>query len=95
MFTNALEESTFSSVDPGDYVVKETNPVDYPKNVKVGGIGADGDAGDLSTTSDNLIKVNLKAGERDSGNDFVDSNNESISGTVNGDRVNPLAGLEI
>ncbi|KAI2514176.1 protein of unknown function DUF11 [Fragilaria crotonensis] len=82
-------------VEPGDYVVKETNPVDYPKNLSDGDVSDDGDADDLSTTPDNLIKVTLKPGELDSDNDFVDSNNGSISGTVKDDEGKPLAGVEI
>ncbi|KAI2514320.1 oxidoreductase [Fragilaria crotonensis] len=95
VFTNAVGSYTFNSVEPGDYVVKETNPVDYPKNLSDGDRSSDGDADDLSTTPDNLIKVTLKPGELDSDNNFVDSNNGSISGTVKDDEGKPLAGVTI
>ena len=54
----------------------ETNPDDYPKVV------TDGDEDYFNLTSENLIKVSLEEGETDSGNNFVDSNNGSISGTL-------------
>lgn len=38
-----------------------------------------------------MIGVTVKAGETDSGNDFVDSNNDSIIGTVKDDNGNPLS----
>jgi serine-aspartate repeat-containing protein C/D/E len=93
--TSGIGNYTFSGVEPGDYVVKETNPVDYPKNLNDGDTSDDGDADDLSTAPDNLIKVALKAGELDSDNDFVDSNNGSISGTVKDDKGKPPPGVEI
>ena len=95
---NTLGEYTFSSVEPGDYVVKETNLVDYPKNVRDGGSNADGEAENLLTNADNLIKVTLIPCEVDSvGNDFVDSNNGSFCGVVKDDQgTNPaLSGVEI
>ena len=48
---------------------------------------------------DNIIEVSLEPGESDVGNNFVDSNRGSISGTVTcqgkGDFVRPLAGVKI
>ena len=72
ILTDQLGIYSFNDVEPGDYVVKETNPVGYPKNVRDGDILDDGDADDLKTTADNLITVTLTPGELDSGNDFVD-----------------------
>ena len=43
----------------------------------------------------NSIGVTLNPGERDTDNNFVDSNKGSISGTVKDDEGNPLVGVEI
>ncbi len=43
----------------------------------------------------NSISVTLKKSEHDTGNDFVDSNNKSISGTVKDDDLQPLANVVI
>ena len=98
---------TFTGVAPGGYVVVETDSAGY---VSI----ADGDSTtDLGTSpadvanasqTDNLLSVNLKAGETDSGNDYVDRGTGSISDYVwndrNGDGVQasgepPLAGVRV
>ncbi|KAI2514321.1 protein of unknown function DUF11 [Fragilaria crotonensis] len=86
---------TFNNVDPGDYVVEETNPDGYPKDVSDGDDLPDGDVDDSDKNPDNQIKVTLTEGENDDGNNFVDSNKGSISGTVKDDEGKPLAGVEI
>ena len=50
-FTNEAGAYTFNGIEPGDYVVKETNPSDYPKNVTDGDVSDDSDLDDgLSIT---------------------------------------------
>jgi uncharacterized surface anchored protein len=93
--TNPSGQYTFNDVDPGNYIVEETNPPGYPKNVSDGDEEGDLDPEDLDLTPDNSIKVTLKEGETDAGNNFVDSNNGSISGTVTDDQGEPLGGVEI
>jgi hypothetical protein len=65
----------FKSVDPGNYVVTESNPLEYPSNVKDQDSTDDGDSGNQDSTVDNSISVTLGKSENDTGNDFVDSDN--------------------
>jgi hypothetical protein len=49
--TDALEEEyTFSSIEPGDYGMKENHSDNYPKNMRDGDSSSDGDAAGLFTT---------------------------------------------
>jgi uncharacterized surface anchored protein len=83
----------FSGVSPGDYAVVEINPSEYPSNVRDGDTVSDGDSEDSDTTPDNSIKVTLTPSEDDTGNDFVDSNDGSITGTVKDDNGSPIPGV--
>lgn len=58
---------------------------------------ADGDAGEDEdvVNADNKIPVILKPGEDDVGNNFVDSTNCMISGTLKDDKGNLLPGVTI
>ena len=85
----------FKNVEPGAYFVTESNPSEYPSNVKDQDSTNDGDSGDTDATVDNSISVTLQKSENDTGNDFVDSDNGSISGTVKDDDLQPLANVEI
>ena len=51
----------------------------------------DGDSGDTDATVDNTISVTLQKSENDTGSEFVDSDNWSISETVKDDYFQPLA----
>ena len=65
----------FKSVDPGNYFVTESNPLEYPSNIKDQDSTDDGDSGEQDSTVDNSISVALGKSENDTGNDFVDSDN--------------------
>ena len=70
-------------MEPGNYVVIESKYPDDPCNVSdydtstfdKGGTNAD-------TTVDSSVGVIVEAGEVDDGNDFVNSDNARISGTM-------------
>ena len=62
----------FTDLLPGDYVVVQTQPNGFD-SVMDHDVNADGDSFDADTTVDNKIGVNLKTGEDDIGNDFVEN----------------------
>jgi protocatechuate 3,4-dioxygenase beta subunit len=93
--TDANGAYSFSGVEPGNYTVKETNPAGYPLDVSDYDTSNDGDVSDTNKVVDNLIGVTLNPGEKDGGNDFVDSNNGAITGTVKDDNGNPIANVPI
>ena len=49
----------------------------------------------MPTTVDKKIKVALTAGEDDKANNFIDSDNGSIPGTVSDDNGNSFAGVQM
>jgi hypothetical protein len=51
------------------------------------------DPGDADKAADNSVLVTLEPSEDDKGNDFVDSNNGSISGIVTDDNGDPIPGV--
>ena len=61
------------NLEPGDYIVREINPPDYPDDISDQDEMPDGDAGDTDSTVDNRIVVSLNPGEVDEGNNFVDA----------------------
>ena len=63
----------FVNLEPGDYIVREINPPDYPDDISDQDEMPDGDAGDTDSTVDNRIVVSLNPGEVDEGNNFVDA----------------------
>jgi uncharacterized surface anchored protein len=63
----------FVNLEPGDYIVREINPPDYPDDIRDQDEMPDGDAGDSDNTVDNRIVVSLNPGEVDEGNNFVDA----------------------
>ena len=85
----------FSEVEPGTCNAKETNPSGYPLDVSDYDASDDGDATDSDRKVDNLIGVSLKPGEKDTGNNFVDSNNGAITGAVKDDNGKPIARVPI
>jgi protocatechuate 3,4-dioxygenase beta subunit len=80
----------FSEVEPGTYDIKETNLLTYPLHVS-----DDGDASDADWEVDDLIGVTLKPDEKDTDNNFVESNNDAITWTVKDDNGRPIAGVPI
>ncbi len=98
---------TFSNVLPGGYVVVEVDPAGYASVADADSTadlaGSPADFANGSQT-DSLLPVNLKAGETDSGNDFVDRGSGSIGDYVWNDRDGdgsqetgepPLAGVRV
>ena len=63
----------FVNLEPGDYIVREINPSDYPIDISDQDEDPDGDAGDTDSTVDNRIVVTLTPGEVDEENNFVDA----------------------
>ena len=95
-FTDVNGFYVFSEVEPGGtYVIKETNLATYPLNVSDYDASDDGDAADQNTEVDDTIGVKLEPGEKDTDNNFVDSNNGAITGTVKDDNGNPIPGVSI
>ena len=83
--TTAADGSyAFADVSAGDYVVIETQPAGLV-DVSDQDTTPDGDSFDADTTVDNQVAVTVEPGETDSGNDFVDENQGSVSGTVKED----------
>ncbi len=77
---------SFTNIEPGEYQIEQTDPSGY-SSVSDGDDTVDG-ASDNDTnnnTNDNILRVSLAAGETDSGNDFYDQLNGTISGTVQED----------
>ena len=90
---NSAGAYLFSDVSPRTYSLFEINPLGYATDVSDYDSSNDGDASDSDRVVDNVIGVALASGEHDVDNDFVDSDNGSISGTVKEDRGRPLAGV--
>ena len=82
-------------MEPGNYIVVQTNLPTFPDNVYDYDTTPDGDDSDKDTTVDNKVGVTVEPGETDTGNDFVDSDNGVISGTVKDDKSNPIPGTLI
>jgi len=100
--TDELGFYEFTDLLPGNYIVKETNPDDFPLNVRDYDTTGDGDSEDLDDGSapDDMIKVTLEPGEDDDGNDFVDQAiatilTQSISGSVKDNFGSPLSEVTI
>ena len=82
---------SFSNVAPGDYVVVESQPANFDTVTD----GDTTDAGDdiaNGSTTDNLIPVSVNPAETDTGNDFVEEQFGSLSGTVLADTNNDGVG---
>ena len=69
----------FSDVTPGTYSLFEINPSGYVNDDSDIDNSNDGDASDSNTVVDSIIGLFLAQGEDDVDNDFVDSDNGSIS----------------
>ncbi|KAI2514173.1 protein of unknown function DUF11 [Fragilaria crotonensis] len=80
--TNDLGEYVFTNIPPGDYNIVESELPLYPVDVSDYDTTPDGDVPDADTKVDNTIGVTVEPREADSGNNFVDSNKGSISGSV-------------
>jgi hypothetical protein len=99
--TDSNGDYEFTNVTPGNYLIKETDPTGYT-SVSDGDTTDDGDDTPTNTnTNNNLIPVTITANETDSGNNFVDEQTGTISGTVLADINNddigdsPLSGVTI
>ena len=94
--TDSSGDYSFSDVVPGDYTVEQTDLTGY-SSINDEDSTVDGTADDApnSSTTDNILAVTLLAGETDNGNDFIDAQNASISGTVKDSNGNGLLGVTI
>ena len=91
--TDSDGKYVFTNLEPGDYTIIESNLPQYPGDVSDYDENPDGDGPDLNKTTDNVIGVTIKPGEADVGNNFVDTDNGSISGSVTSDDDEPLVGV--
>ncbi|OQX02024.1 MAG: hypothetical protein BWK73_44095, partial [Thiothrix lacustris] len=69
--TNASGEYLFANLDAGEYLVAQTQPVDYDSVTDGDTTSPEDDAANTDTT-DNRIPVTVIAGETDDRNDFVE-----------------------
>jgi len=100
-FTDANGAYTFTNLVSGMYIVMEVQPAGF-EDVSDEDTSND-DATDAADTvfDDNMIPVDLAAGEMDSGNDFIEEQVGTISGDVtedddnDDDGDNPIIGVEI
>ena len=90
--TDSNGDYTFNDVTPGEYQVAETQPAGYTDVSEVEG-GDDSDNGDNNIL--NNISVTVDAGEADTGNDFVELLNGSISGNVSDTNSNNLENVTL
>jgi hypothetical protein len=72
---------TFSDLPPGAYVVVESQPLGYFDAFDGDNTDPGDDAANISVT-DNLIPVAVLAGETDDGNEFIEEQPGSLSGSV-------------
>jgi len=95
--TNATGDFIFTGVEPGRYVVVETNPANYSSisdyDTTTGTFDLDGD--DSGQGADNDIPVRLLPGEADNNNDFTDGRPGMICGSVSEDTGLPIFNVEI
>ena len=89
--TDSFGEYSFTGLTPGNYVVVETQPSGYLTVTDGDSTGAGDDVANASTT-DNRVPVGLTAGETDNGNDFVEEQPGTISGSVLADTNNDNTG---
>jgi len=68
--TDANGDYEFTNLDPGSYVVRETNPAGYTST------------GDTDGANDDKISVTVSAGETEADHDFFDAQPADIRGTV-------------
>jgi protocatechuate 3,4-dioxygenase beta subunit len=78
--TNATGNYTFTGVAPGNYQIRQVNQSDYI-NVS-----------DTDGANDNIININLSAGQNVTGGNFVDEPLRTISGQVQSDTNNDNTG---
>ena len=79
----------------GDYIVKETIPFGLPLDISDYFNSDDLDPSDKNTAVDNSIGVELRSGEENTENNFIDINNAKLSGSVKEDNQNSLVSLLI
>ena len=80
----------------GDYIVEETNPFGrLPLDISDYFNSDDLDPSDKNTAVDNSIGVELRSGEENTENNFVDINDAKISGSVKEDDQNSLVSVLI
>jgi len=88
----------FEDITPGEYVVVETQPVNFNSvsDYDYTTSASDPDGNDQADGADNEIPVTLANGESDGENDFVDSPVPgSISGYVQDDILAPIVGAKL
>lgn len=96
--TDAGGSYTFSDIEPGNYVVVQTQPAGY-LTVRDGDSTTPGDDAANASASDNRIPAGIAAGETDDGNDFTEEQPGVIAGEVLADTDNddvgdtPLTGV--
>ncbi len=93
--TSVIGAYLFSDGFPGAYSLFQINPSGYDSDVSNYDTSSDGDAPDSVTPIDSSIGVVYLPGENDNNNDFVDSDNGSIFGTVTEDQGMPLVGVTL
>jgi hypothetical protein len=93
--TNDLGEYVFTNIPPGDYNIVESELPLYPVDVSDYDTTPDGDVPDADTTVDNFIGVTVEPREADSGNNFVDSNKGSVTGSVTDQLGEPLMNVTL
>ncbi|MEO6132807.1 MAG: SdrD B-like domain-containing protein, partial [Saprospiraceae bacterium] len=95
--TNASGYYAFTGVEPGYYVVVETQPLYYSSisdyDITTGAFDLDGD--DSAQGPDDNIPVRLLPGETDADNDFVDGRPGTICGNVKDDTGLPISSVLI
>ncbi len=100
--TNASGEYLFENLNPGEYLVVETQPEDYA-SVRDGDVSDDGDANDATFDQNDIILVTLTNGEDDEDNNFLEAKKfGNISGSVFADNNGgtpskdaPLSGVKV
>jgi protocatechuate 3,4-dioxygenase beta subunit len=95
--TNVSGLYSFSGIEPGFYVVVETNPDNYTSisDYDHTTTPPDTDGNDSGQGPDDNIPVKLLAGETDADNNFIDGSPGLICGNVNDDAGLPLANIEL
>ena len=73
----------FNNLKPGYYTIIELNLPLYPGDLSdFDEISESDESADSNKTTDNVIGVTIKPGEKDVGSNFVDTDDGSVSGSV-------------
>jgi hypothetical protein len=95
--TNGSGDYFFTGVEPGYYVVVETQPLNYNSisDYDQSTTSPDTDGNDSAQGPDNDIPVRLLPGEADADNNFMDGRPGSICGSVKEDTNLPISNVTI